>query len=203
VKLSLIIFLAMVAAVPAAATIDAAPDQIGVYFDLDANETCLDMGINLPFWVYVIITNPTSEEVRGVEFEFCPRTPPGLESLLFKLSTSYPSNCQPIHTGPVEPCIPEAFNCNSPIAPTGTNVIVMSIQYMILGLIQVEFFLGPHPQPTPDDGLPGYLGAGDEFISLGVSSGHPEMPVASINGEHCPVNAAEKSTFERLKCLYR
>jgi hypothetical protein len=185
----------------ALATVDPDPDQIGVYFDLEADVTCLDALPSLPFYGYVTITNPT-DEVWAASFCLEVRTPPGYEGLMFTMATIWPEPCYP----PIQPveygdCILGGhYVCPDPITPTGDRVIVMTFHYLLLEIFPVEFYLTPADY-VPYPGL-GYEGAGGQWVSLGLSTGSPDLPVAQLNGD-CSVVAAEAATFGRMKAMYR
>ncbi len=43
----------------------------GIYFDLNADEVCLELAPYGLFSVYMIITNPSATEVQGVSVRLC------------------------------------------------------------------------------------------------------------------------------------
>ena len=202
-KTPIILFLALIFTIPAFATIDPDPDQIGVYFDTNADVTCIAMESSVPFWVYVIITRPTSPEIHGVEFSLCEVVDPGMEGMLFRLSPiweNYNPDIMPVLDG--DWCNEGvAAGFFGPIVPQGDNALLVSIQYMMIATMTVDFHLGPMSAPSIPNGPPAYLGAGDEIIPLGVSSGDPDLPVATVNG--CSIIAVENVDFGSIKCLYR
>ena len=193
--------LSLVLVVPGLATVDPDPNQMGVYFDSNADVTCIDVPANYPFWAHVVITNPSSAEIWSVEFSLCVETIGGGEDMLFKLSEQWSFGYV---IGP-----PESDMCTDgiyqgggdPLLPQGVNAVVASFLYMQLVEMGINFYLGAVPIQAIEDGLPAYVGTGDAVIPLGVSSGDPGLPVASVNG--CSAVRVEGSTFGGLKCLFR
>lgn len=188
--------------IPSSATVNPDPDEIGLYFDINADTVCRSVAPNVPFYAYLIITNPSSAEVRGIEFSMCTEITGGSESQLFKLSEVWSS-------GFIDPAVVydwcldgRAIGFFDPVPQTGANVVLVRLQYMILVDMGVKFYLGPHPVETIADGLPAYLGLGDAVVPLRVSSSTPGLPVAAVNGD-CDVVSVESRTFSGLKCLYR
>lgn len=198
-KIVIAVLAILTIAAAATATVDPDPDQIGVYFDLKAETTCMDVGISVPFFAYVIITNPTAE-VQGFSFAICHEAPPGMEGLVFRLASSWPTECPPpIDTSIIDWCnLGHAQICYSPVPPVPGGVVVMPFQYLLLGDVPVKFYLGP----TAGGEAPGYLDPDGAFIPLGISSGSPDLPVAQVNGD-CSVVPVEESTFGRVKAIYR
>jgi hypothetical protein len=181
------------------ATVDEDFDQVGVYFDLGADVTCISAAANIPFSTYVILTRPSEPEVSGFEFGYRVVVPEGQEGLVFRLANT-------------SPCIfwdgfdwPEGdYVCGwaSPAPFTGDNVILVTWQFMLLVPdLPMQFYLGPATVESIDDGLPAYQGASG-ILPLGVSSGDPALPVAAVNGD-CSVVSVEGMNFGRLKSLYR
>jgi len=72
------------------AQVDPDPDMIGVYFDLGATNNCLQISPHMPFFAYVIITNPTGVQVGGVEFGYNLVNTSG-PGTLFRLATILPA----------------------------------------------------------------------------------------------------------------
>jgi hypothetical protein len=193
--------LSLILALPAFATVDPDPDQIGVYFDTDADLTCIDVPPSTPFWAYLIVTRPTSPEVHGIEFSLCEEVEDGYQGMLFRLSAVWTN-------GGINPPFPIDW-CNEavahgfagPVLPVQGNAVLVSMQYMLLAPVSLDFYLGPYPVQSIEDGLPAYLGADHEIISLGVSSGDPDLPVASVNG--CNAIPVESRSLGDIKANFR
>ena len=187
---------------PSSATVNPDPDEIGLYFDINADTVCMNVAPNIPFDAYLIITNPSSAEVWGIEFSMCTEFTGGSESQMFKLSEVWSS-------GFVDPAVihdwcldGRAIGFFDPVPQVGANVVLVRLQYMILVDMGVKFFLRPYPVETIEDGLPAYAGVGGVVLPLGISSGDPGLPVAAVNGD-CDVVSVESRTFSGLKCLFR
>ena len=199
-RLLIIVLVLIVSVAPSFATVDPDPDQVGIYFDSNADVTCIDVPPSVPFWAYVVITNPSSAEVHGVEFSLCVEYVGGIEGMLFRLTEEWW----------FDPIIyPVEFNwCSdgivfggTPLLPQGVNAVVVRLQYLLLAPMGLNFYLGAHPSQSIEDGLPAYLGTGGVVLPLGVSSGDPSLPVASVNG--CNAVTVEGTTFGGMKCLFR
>lgn len=191
----------------AQATIDPDPDQIGVYFDLEAETSCIDADVNVPFDAYIIITNPTSE-VSAFAFSLCLDVQPGMEVLIFRLSHGWPVECGiDIHPVIYDECEGGIIRgCSEPLPAGPGGMVVLTEQYMLLADMLVEFRLGPTYAYDSAGSIvetpPYYAGPDEEIIPLGISSGDPALPVAQVNGD-CRVVPVENATFGRVKGLYR
>jgi hypothetical protein len=197
----IVVLVLVVSVIPGFATVDPDPDQIGLYFDTNADVTCIDVLPSTPFWAYLVISNPSSPEVWGVEFSLCVEVIGGSPSLLFRLSEDWEIDdvSQPVV---IDWCNDGAIRgWASPILPQDNNALIVSFQYMLLAEMGLNFYLGAVSTQAIEDGLPAYLGTGDVVLPLGVSSGNTGLPVASVNG--CNAVPVEGSTFGGLKCLFR
>jgi hypothetical protein len=195
-----IFLLAAITATPGFATVDGDFDQIGVYFDLEADQTCLSVGANIPFDAYVVLTKPSDPEVWGFEFGFRIEVPEGFEGAVLRLANT-PACLDLIN----DPTWWEGdWNCGvaSPIPFAGENIVVLTWQFMLLTPdLPMLFYVGPADVESVNDGLPAYLGSVG-IVPLGVSSGDPGLPVAIVNGE-CNVVTVDGTNFGSLKSLYR
>jgi hypothetical protein len=181
------------------ATVDVDPDQLGIYFDVGADQTCFSVGPSVPFSVYVVLTNPSQPEVVGFEFGYRVAVPPGTEDLVFRLQNA--SGCW---NWEVDPWYESDYVCGlaSPIPLTGSNAVLVIWQFMLLVPgITMEFYLGPAVVESIVDGLPAYASP-DGIFPLGVSSGDVNLPVAMVNTD-CSVVAVDHMSFGELKSLYR
>ena len=88
-KKLIVLLLTGLMATSAFAVIDPDNDMLGVYFDLNADSNCLDIGPSIPFFVYVMITNPTAPQVRGLEFGYS-ITNTGGPGTVFRLASILP-----------------------------------------------------------------------------------------------------------------
>jgi hypothetical protein len=185
---------------PAAATIDPDADQLGVYFDLEADENCLTVVPSLPFFAYVTITNPSAAEIHGLEFGYHLEVPEGSEGLLFRLANFCPGECFDWNnTDPLDGDY--VVGLASPIPGAGADVIFITWQFMLLAPMTIDFYLGPAVVQSLPDGLPAYE-IGGSILPLGVSSGDVNLPVASVNGD-CRAVAVTDASWGHVKSLYR
>lgn len=192
----LIILIACVAcALPALATVDPDIDQIGVYFDLNADETCLEAGPFQQFSAYLIITNPSASAVHGIEVGMCADGP------VQRFYANWYESC--IGVDYFQGCYNYmSFGFQDPVPFVGTNVPLVRFDYWLLGDSQVEFYLRPLTEYIPS-GLPEYLDASGNVYPLGISSGNPNSPVAVVNGDCSAVVSITGVTLDAVKSLYR
>ncbi|MCP4144451.1 MAG: hypothetical protein GY752_04110 [bacterium] len=201
-RLLIVALVLLVGALPGFATVDPDPDQIGIYFDYNADVTCIDTVPFLPFWAYVMVTNPTNPEIWGVEFSLCVEVFGGTEDMLIRLSEQWEGGSSSIPPFDIDWCADGVMQGFAyPVLPQSGNTLMVSLQYMLVSDIAVNFYLGPAANQSIPDGLPAYLGPGGLVHPLGISSGSPDLPVASVNC--CFVVDSELTTFGKLKCLYR
>ena len=190
------------------AGIDPDENQIGVYFDTEGTSVCATVQPNVPFYAYVILTNLSSPEVWGVEFNLCVVEETVGDSYFFRLGENWPPPfAYDLEHSELDRCSDGIrIGCYAPAIPAAGSLVVATLTYMIQGEASAELYLGPSPEQSIDDGLPAYAGIveGGEvgIIALGVSSGDPGLPVASINGD-CGVVSAEEKAFGAIKCLFR
>jgi len=196
------IVLLLLMAASTSATIDPDPDQIGAYFDFNADINCTTATVNVPFFAYVIITNPSAAEVHGIEFSYHLESPPEHENMMFRLANNRPcKKCVDLgnNNGPLDG--EYVIGLATPLPAAGSNVVFVTWQFLMLEEFAFSFYFGPHSLETLNLGLPAYE-AGGYIVPLGVSSGDISLPVASVNGD-CLANTNEATTFGHVKSLYR
>ena len=202
----LAVFLAcVICASLAQATVDSDPDQIGIYFDLNADQTSLDV-VGDPYTIfsaYVIITNPAASAVTGIRLSWCSEIVGTTSGFLL---------------GPIEHWYGEYSDsldqfswCDDgrqlvfyePLPFVGSNVPVVRLEYTAyFGEPAMEFYLGPIYPQSNQGGLPAYRDADGVFRPLGISSGDTSLPVAILNGENDVVSTVD-STLDAIKAIYR
>ncbi|MCP4291129.1 MAG: hypothetical protein GY780_04775 [bacterium] len=185
---------AMLMALQASAILSPEPDQLGLYFDVQADEVCLQgAGPYSTHNVYLIYTNPTPGAILAVNAGY------DLDGNAMVLSTVLPGN--PI-------IIPDPGNLggnfNGPESTSEAMVLsVLSVLYMSVDDDQVDFFLGSFGAPH----------GGTPEVQWADGTWHPTEMIfpngsvmASINAQDCgflfPV-ATEECSFGALKSLYR
>jgi hypothetical protein len=199
--LSTVLFLFLLIASTCFATVDPDPDQIGIYFDRTADTNWHATWAGQLVYAFVVITNPSSTEILGLEYSLCTEFLGGTDGMLESVSEEWPNGMILQPTTETWCSGGRTFSFPTPVLPSGTNAVIVKITYIALGPAQVNFFLGPHPVQSIADGLPSYIGADGQDVPLGVSSGDINLPVASINS-YAPVGI-QHMTIGGLKCLYR
>ncbi len=188
----LMILTAFVAcALSAQGTVDPDVDQIGLYFDLDANVVCLEAPAYEQLYAYVIITNPSSE-VWGYDLCWCADGP------------AVQTGVQP-YGGTLQSWSQGCFDCwygagTEPYPFVGTNVPLVRLSYFITGESAVQFYMKNSVGP---EGAPPVYYDADGSIDLGISSGDAGLPVAVLNGDCGTVVSTDEVTFDSVKSLYR
>ncbi len=198
-KKLVVLLMVSLMATSAFAVVDEDPDMLGVYFDANADQNALDIGPSIPFFAYVMITNPSAAEVHGLEFGYnLTTTAPGS---LFRLLNALPAGSVDLGANTDLMVGDYVVGLASPL-PGSPVVPFVTWQFMLLVPQTVEIFLGSSVVPAIDDGLPAYE-IGGTILPLGLSTGDPAagIPVATVNGD-CPV-AIENASFGSVKSLFR
>lgn len=188
-------------ATSAFAVIDPDPDMMGIYFDMGADDNCLNIGASIPYFAYLILTNPTPPAITAYELGLEILVPDGMEGMIFRLA----SNVGGIpgffidKTGPLGGDY--AIGLAAPI-PASPATILHSWQYMLLGVMPVEMFIRSHSAPSIPGDFP-VVGVTEEpfLMQVGLSTGGPHTPVATVNTD-CVVSM-EKVSFGFVKTLFR
>ena len=172
----LVVWVALVAAAP---PVIAAPDRIGVYFDEQAETAGLSVAPMVPFSAYVIITEPSLAAFDRITFGYQLRVPTGDEVRVFRvLNNVFPDA---VDSGNNGSALVGDYDLRFPTPlPTSSATVVATWQYLLLGVVEGEFYLGPATTDPGADGLPDYGFEGDQ-VALQVSSGATDIPVADIN----------------------
>ena len=202
-RLFLLISMAEVCFGPGEATVagpevDPETDVIGVYFDKTADNNCKTAAANVPFFAYVTITNPSAAEVWGLEVGYEVVSSAGT-TLLFRLANNLPAGAVDLGNSTDVFVGDYVVGLASPL-PAAPAVQFVTWQFLLLAPQTVEIFLGPSVVQSIPDGLPAYE-IGGSIQSLGLSTGGPGIPVATVNGD-CPV-AVEDASFGSVKSLFR
>jgi hypothetical protein len=188
-------------ATSAFAVIDPDPDMMGIYFDLDANDNCLTISPSIPFNAYLILTNPTPSGISAYEFGLEVVIPAGMENLVFRLA-NYP------YWGP-SPGFPDYpgllggdyfVGLASPV-PASPSTVLHVWQYMLLSPVWMEMFIHSTSEPSIPGELPIVLTDEGILMQVGLSTGGPDIPVATVNRD-CVVGV-EGASFGSVKALFR
>lgn len=204
-KLVVLLMVSLMATSAFAIPADPDPDMIGFYFDLGATEHCINVAPSTPFFAYVCVTNPTASAIDAYEFGYEMAVPAGMEAMIFRLSTNIANfAANGVDVGVSGPTGGDVIVGLATPLPGGEVVIVHSFQYMLLAQMAVPVYLTASSSPSLPGGLPVVQEAGGDLMTLGTSTGGPDIPVAYINdpGGMCPV-AVEESTWGSVKGLYR
>ncbi|MEN8006167.1 MAG: hypothetical protein ABFS42_04090 [Candidatus Krumholzibacteriota bacterium] len=177
---------------------DPSPDVMGVYFDIGGNQTEIHVPASVPFNAYVVLRNPTQAEITGYEFGYDHWVPPGNEGMVFLLAADL--LCDPITIDPPTSPLVGSYGCEpSQPVPATPAVVLLTWQYMLLGVMPMHFNLTPADTPTVPGDLPGYWGPSGitptEYAETCFGTG------ARVN-EFCPV-AVEPQSWGSLKGLFR
>jgi len=200
-KVNLVILIAVCFwAAGSSAVTDPDPDMLGIYFDMTADENCLTTGASIPFFAYLILTNPTSTTVSGYEFGLDLVVPAGMEGLLFRLA-DYTFGCGICMPPYVDPMGGDYIVGLASPRPTEPATILHVWQYMLLSVFPVEYYLHATFDPLIPGDLPIVQVEDDALMQVGLSTGGPDIPVATVNTD-CVV-AAEELSLSRIKALYR
>ncbi len=184
----------------ALAVVDPDPDMMGIYFDLNADENCLTISPNIPFFAYLILTNPTSSGISAYEFGLDVVVPAGMEGLIFQLSTYTYGGFDwfPDYPGVLGGDYIVGLSSPYPAAPA-TPLHVW--QYMLLSPMPVEIYIHSPSTPSIPGDLPIVLTDEGHLMQVGLSTGGPDIPVATVNTD-CVVGVDEVN-FGSIKALYR
>lgn len=202
-KTVLALLLVSLMATAAFAVVDEDPDMMGIYFEPTADTNCLTVGASTPFFMYVCVTNPTAGAIDAYEFGYQVEVPAGMEAMIFRLSTNIANLvANGVDVGVSGPLGGDVIVGLATPLPGGEVVVVHSFNYMLLAPMTAPVYLTASSSPSLPGGLPVIQEAGGDLMTLGLSTGGPEIPVAVLNGTECPV-AVEQDTWGGLKSLYR
>lgn len=198
-KKLIVLLLVSIMATSAFAVVDPDPDMMGIYFDMNADSNCLpSQPAQVPFFAYAVLTNPTVPGVEAFEFGYENVVPVGFETLVFQLATTLPTGAIDVGEG-----TPLAGNIIAGLAnpvPAAPATILVTWQYLLLGVFPVEMYMTASEPSSVPGGLP-VIQAEGTLRTVGLSTGGPQNPVATINGG-CVV-AVENDTWGGVKSLYR
>jgi hypothetical protein len=175
------------------AQVDRDPDGLGIYFDMDATQYCLDY-VGGQLCAYLILTNCSE--------------PTGILGWECFVTYTIPAGCSEIGwtlpAGSLNVATPPEFTVGLPApVPNAPTILLATLCLMILSADPMEFYVGPvHCTSFPT--VPLYA-AGDNsgrLIEMHPASGSFYLPVAQLNGD-CTVIGTENATFGHVKAMYR
>lgn len=191
-KKLVVLMMAMLVAGSAFAVIDPDPDMMGVYFDLNADQAVLmDVGPYETFDTYLMITNPTFENLYAFECGFSFEGPAVCTGMDF-------FNPQVINIG-------DNFNIicgfGNP-TPTTEATLLATHHWLYTGQdgSPISFYLtGAVPTSIQPGDLPVIVYTPQDMRTMGLSAA--DGLVAMVNGND--VVTTEDMSFDSVKSLYR
>lgn len=202
-KKLVVLLMVSLMATSAFAVVDPDPNMIGVYFDMNADSISTPATMNVPFFAYVMLTNPTYAEISGFEAAYSVQVPLGFESLFFRLNEDLQGGLN-VAVGNTATAGEYIVGWPAP-RPTSPATVLVSWQLMLLSTFSADIFLGPTTAPSGDNPNLPALEVGGSIVNLGTSTGDPAIPVAVINPAgpgDVPV-AEEGASFGDVKALFR
>ncbi len=181
----------------ALAQVDPDPDGIGMYFDLEATQYCLDFSGGQVF-VYLLMTNCSqSSGISGWEAHVTYTVPAGD----FETGWVLPTGSLNVSSAP-----DFVVGLGTP-HPYESAILLATYGILVFNTSTMDFYVGPCNTPS----IPGVpvFAAGDNpglLLPMQQSSGSPDLPVAQINPDGgCPgqVTGSEQDTFGGVKSMYR
>ena len=191
-KKLLLLLVTMLVATSAFAVLDPEPDRMGLYFDLEADVSCLeDVAPFSTHDMHLILTRPTADMIYGFE---AGHTMDG-QGLILGLTFAVPNNFW------YE--LPDNIFCGyGAPQPTSlaTLLVTFNVMYLDTYLGPLNFTLHGTTPSSMDPAYPTILLSDGVLISTPTST--PYGPTAQFNGG-CTVVSTEKVSFDSIKSLYR
>lgn len=187
----------------AQAVIDPEPDRIGIYFDQNADISDHHAPELVPFFAYVIITNPTQSGISGYEFGYKFTTRPDQEPNFLRLVVNLPQGA--LDSGDSDSVFQGDYVIllAEPL-PVNIATVLLTWQFILLEYFPVDLFLEAGVNSEHGYGFPSY-NVGDEIYGLDISGAcgfeADWIPSAYINS-WCPL-PVESTLFGSVKSLYR
>jgi len=200
-KLVVLLMVSLMAA-SAFAGIDDGDNSIGIFFDLGGNNAETTAAQNVPFFAYLVVSNPTFPELSGVEVSYRVETPVGFEAFYFRLAEDLYGGLN-VAQGNTATLGQYIIGWGTP-RPTSTVTPLVGWQCMLLTVMEVKMYIGPSTPESIQDGLPA-LEIGGTIIPADFSTGAPSLPVAIVNrgAQTDPVVPDETTSFGDVKALFR
>ena len=204
-KKLVVLLLASLVATSAFAVIDPDPDMMGIYFDLTADDNCLEaQPASAPFMAYIVLTNTSAPAINAYELGYELIVPAGMEGMVFRLADSIANGVvSGVNVGDASQVLFGDYivGLAAPL-PATEAVVLHSMQYMLLAVIPVEWYIGASSAPSIPGNYPVVQNAeGSILMQVGQSTGGPEFPVATAN-TGCVVGV-EDASFGSVKSLFR
>jgi len=191
-KKLVVLLMAMLVATSAFAIVDPDDNMMGFYFDLEADNPCVD-GIapysQVP--MHLVMTNMTADALYGFEAGYT------MEGNGMVLATVF-ANPSVIDVGSAGNHI-VGFGAPSMTAPV-TLLATLTVMYMDTTMGPLDFMLHGTTPSSINPEFPVVLLADGELLSVGLSAA--VGAVSEINGG-CTVVATDNVSFDSVKSLYR
>ena len=188
----------------ASGVLDPTPNILGVYFDQNADVRCINSPASVPFFTYLILTNPTPAAVNAYECGLEFRVPEGMEGLFFQLSSNIANGeVEGIDVGVNDALGGDYIVGLAEPVPTRPATILHSWQHMLLAVFPVEIYLGASSAPSIPGEYPVIQDADGSILFQAGLLLWPGYPVGGVNDASlCPF-PVEARSFGSLKSLYR
>jgi len=181
----------------AIAQVDPDPDGLGMYFDLEGVDYCLDYMGGQAF-VYLLLTNCSQPSgISGWEAHVTYVVPSGD----FETGWTLPAGSLNVSAAPD---FVVGLGTPMPYAPA---LLLATYGILVFAPDQMDFFVGPCNTPSLP-GVPAYA-AGDDpglLVPLQPVSGSADLPVAQLNPANgCPgdVIGTQQETFGSVKAMFK
>lgn len=193
----LLLLVVLLAAGSAGAVVDPDPDQMGVYFDRNADQVCRTTTGTQVLEAYLIYTRPSLATIRGFECKVRLELPGGGSTVLLDSQLeAYGINLET--SGADEARFLVGFH--QPVA-TSEAMVLATIQIFRIDDEQVDLYLEPADPASLDSAYPLVVAADYSLHAVGISA--PYGPSASVNGDPCQVVATDEAAWDSIKAMYR
>jgi hypothetical protein len=199
----LLLSLVYLFAFSASGVIDPTPDTIGVYFEQNADVRCINSPASVPFFTYLILTNPTPTAINAYECGLEFRVPGGMEGMFFQLASNIANG---VVSG-IDVGVNDALGGDyivglaEPI-PAQQATILHSWQHMLLAVIPVEIYLGASSAPSIPGDFPVIQDSDGSVLYQAGLLLPPGYPVAGVNDITLCPHPVEARSFGSLKSLF-
>ena len=171
---------------------------LGLYFDPFAEMDCIEAS-SLPQYssvdLYVILENPTFEELWGFEFSMF------IEGPALVTGWYYPHGIPGFNFGEDGNYV---VGLGNPLPMDELNILMaFHIFYMSPSFEEICFILGPSVPSSLDPLYPTFAYSEDGLVSASVNNGIEGDCTALISDASCNVVPTDTQTWDSLKSLYR
>lgn len=164
------------------------PDALGLYFDPEAGSIDLSLLAPGSYQVDLILTLPTMEFVTGWQVSFA------IVGGAHITGVELPLGATATADGPTD----FAATMSTPMPATMlTKLAVFTVESTVLE--NAQFYLGAVASPTVAGNLPCVQLPGGLWQQIGVASGDPTLPVASVSTQ----TSVQGTTWGTVKSLFR